>query len=122
MLSRESSRRLEVFCERRCLWTDDDYLGPLHVQTERRDAEVVERPLPEWAGRLTVPEVYAKALAHYADADQGVPRRARAPIGGTGPVGHRGYPGAARRSPRTGSSTGPTARRPPAAAPESAIR
>src|SRR5258706_8326221 len=34
VLSRESSRRLEVFCERALLWTDDDYLGPPAVQTD----------------------------------------------------------------------------------------
>src|SRR4029079_1908017 len=34
VLSRESSRRLELFCEKAVLWTDDDYLGPLHVQTD----------------------------------------------------------------------------------------
>ena len=34
VLTRESSRRLEVFCEKALLWTDDDYLGPLHVQTD----------------------------------------------------------------------------------------
>ncbi len=65
VLSRESSRRLEVFCEGAYLWTEDDYLGPLHVQTSE-GAEVVESPLPEWAERLAVPEVYAKAVAAYA--------------------------------------------------------
>src|SRR5437660_183062 len=31
VLSRPSTRRLEVFCERGMAWTDDDYTGPLHV-------------------------------------------------------------------------------------------
>jgi len=65
VLSRESSRRLEIFLEDALLWTDDDYLGPLHVQTSG-GTEVIELPLPEWAGRLQVAEVYAKGLAAYA--------------------------------------------------------
>lgn len=65
VLSRESSRRLEVFCESALLWTDDDYLGPLHIETSD-GVEVVELPLPDWAERLSVPEVFAKAVAAYA--------------------------------------------------------
>jgi predicted dehydrogenase len=63
-LTRESGRHLEVFCEGVALWTDDDYLGPLHVQTSDGTHEVMG-DLPEWAGLLTVPEVYAKSIAHY---------------------------------------------------------
>ena len=33
VLTRPSTRRLEVFCEDAFLWTEDDYLGPLHVET-----------------------------------------------------------------------------------------
>jgi predicted dehydrogenase len=65
VLSRESSRRLEIFCEGAFLWTEDDYLGPLHIQTSD-GTEVFEGELPEWADRLTVPEVFAKAVAAYA--------------------------------------------------------
>ncbi|MDQ1455542.1 MAG: hypothetical protein QOH28_1162 [Actinomycetota bacterium] len=66
VLSRESSRRLEVFCEKAVLWTDDDYLGPLHVQTD--DGEhLIESEAPSWSSRFTLPAVYAKALAQYAE-------------------------------------------------------
>jgi predicted dehydrogenase len=66
VLSRESSRRLEVFCEKAMLWTDDDYLGPVHVLTD--DGELlVEAAAPAWSERFTLPEVYAKALAQYAE-------------------------------------------------------
>jgi myo-inositol 2-dehydrogenase/D-chiro-inositol 1-dehydrogenase len=66
VLSRESSRRLEVFCERALLWTDDDYLGPLHVQTS--DGETVETlDAPAWSEALRVPQTFAKALAQYAE-------------------------------------------------------
>jgi predicted dehydrogenase len=65
VLSRESGRRLEVFCELATMWTDDDYLGPLFVQTA--DGIVtVEGVRPEWANRLTVPEPFLDALAQYA--------------------------------------------------------
>ena len=91
-----------VLREGAALWTDDDYLGPLHVQTSDGTARVVGA-LPEWAGRLTVPEVFAKPIAHYAAAVEGVPRRAS---GAAGRRGRRGYPGRrARRWPRTASST-----------------
>jgi predicted dehydrogenase len=49
------------------LWTDDDYLGPLHVQTDDGTIITVEAPPPPWTAQLTVPEVYAKALAQYAE-------------------------------------------------------
>jgi predicted dehydrogenase len=65
VLSRESSRRLEVFLDDALIWTEDDYLGPLHVQTSA-GTETLEFPLPEWADRLQVAEVYAKGLAAYA--------------------------------------------------------
>ena len=66
VLSRESSRRLEVFCEKALLWTDDDYLGPLHIVTDDGERLVEPEP-PSWSSRFTVPEVYRKALAQYAE-------------------------------------------------------
>jgi predicted dehydrogenase len=66
VLSRGSSRRLEAFFEGAYCWTEDDYLGPLHVQTSDREETIVGE-LPAWASRLTVPEVYEKSLAQYAE-------------------------------------------------------
>jgi UDP-N-acetyl-2-amino-2-deoxyglucuronate dehydrogenase len=66
VLSRESSRRLEVFCEKALLWTDDDYLGPLHVETDDGERLIESEP-PGWSSRFTLPAVYAKALAQYAE-------------------------------------------------------
>jgi predicted dehydrogenase len=66
VLTRESTRRLEVFCEKAVMWTDDDYLGPLFVQTDDGVA-AIESAAPSWADRLKVPEMYAKALAQYAE-------------------------------------------------------
>lgn len=67
VMTRESGRHLEVFCETGTLWTDDDYLGPLHVQTSDGTREI-SGALPEWAGLLTVPEVFTHPVAHYATA------------------------------------------------------
>jgi len=65
VLSRGSSRRLEIFCEEAYLWTEDDYLGPLTVETSA-GVEVLEGSAPEWVSALKVPEVFEKAVAHYA--------------------------------------------------------
>jgi myo-inositol 2-dehydrogenase / D-chiro-inositol 1-dehydrogenase len=67
VLSRESNRRLEVFCEKAMLWTDDDNLGPLHVVTDDGD-EIVELEPPAWSAGFDLPEVYRKPLAPYAEA------------------------------------------------------
>jgi predicted dehydrogenase len=66
ILSRGSRRRLELFCEEALLWTDDDYLGPLHVETNVGE-ELVEAVPPSWVDRFDVPEVLAKPLAQYAE-------------------------------------------------------
>ena len=63
--TRPSTRRLELFCEEAFLWTEDDYLGPLHIETSA-GAEVLEADPPSWIDRFTVPEVLAKPLAQYA--------------------------------------------------------
>jgi predicted dehydrogenase len=65
VMSRGSSRRLEIFCEDAYLWTEDDYLGPLHLETSD-GVEVLEAAAPEWAAALHVPQVYEKTVAHYA--------------------------------------------------------
>jgi predicted dehydrogenase len=66
ILTRGSSRRLEVFCEDALLWTDDDYLGPLHVETSA-GIEVIDAPSPPWLECFDVPEVLAKPLGQYAE-------------------------------------------------------
>ena len=66
ILTRGSRRRLEVFCEDALLWADDDYLGPLHVET-RNGEELVAPPPPPWIDRFEVAEALAKPLAQYAE-------------------------------------------------------
>ncbi len=65
VMSRPSTRRLELFCEDAMLWTEDDYLGPVQIETSA-GVESVTAPPPEWIGRLTTPEVLAKSVAQYA--------------------------------------------------------
>jgi UDP-N-acetyl-2-amino-2-deoxyglucuronate dehydrogenase len=66
ILTRGSSRRLEVFCEHALLWADDDYLGPLHVETSA-GTEVVELSPPPWLESFDLPDVLAKPLGQYAE-------------------------------------------------------
>ena len=89
VMSRGSSRRLEIFCEQAYLWTEDDYLGPLHVETSD-GVEVIEGVAPEWAASLHVPEVYEKAVAHYASQA----KHFLDELASEGPEA-RGFPGAA---------------------------
>lgn len=70
VLTRPSTRRLEVFCSDAMLWLDDDHLGPLHIESDDGVACVVGA-LPEWTGRLELPPEIAQPLAQYA-----VPARA----------------------------------------------
>jgi predicted dehydrogenase len=51
ILSRGSTRRIELFCEDAMVWLDDEFLGPLHVQT----SDTTETRLcasPEWVEGL----------------------------------------------------------------------
>jgi len=66
IMSRPSTRRLELFCEDAMLWTEDDYLGPVHIETSEGH-EAVVAPGPPWLDRLSTPEVSAKAVAQYAE-------------------------------------------------------
>ncbi|MBK5287972.1 MAG: Gfo/Idh/MocA family oxidoreductase [Acidimicrobiia bacterium] len=66
VMSRPSTRRVELFCEDALLWTEDDYLGPVHLETSSGVEEITGLP-PEWIDRLTAPEVFAKSVAQYAE-------------------------------------------------------
>ena len=65
VLSRGSSRRVEVFCERALLWLDDDHLGPLHLEAAAGTEVLPTRP-PAWVAALDAPPVLARAVAEYA--------------------------------------------------------
>jgi predicted dehydrogenase len=53
ILSRGSTRRVEVFCRRGMAWLDNDFLGPLHVQTTA-GTEVRLCPPPAWVRVLGI--------------------------------------------------------------------
>lgn len=94
VLSRGSSRRLELFCDDAYCWTEDDYLGPWTIQTSDGTTEVIGS-VPEWASRLDVPEVYEKSVVQYAEPAKAF-LDAIAAGGATGAApggaGHGGFP------------------------------
>jgi predicted dehydrogenase len=69
VMSRPSTRRLEVFCEQGHLWTEDDNCGPLHIETSS-GAEARECLPPAWVDDLPVPEEGRRALGLYAEASR----------------------------------------------------
>jgi predicted dehydrogenase len=71
VLSRPSTRRIEIFCERGMLWTDDEATGPLHLQT---DAGVTEVPLRGQEGGSAPPaeDAVAKALGLPEELEAGL--------------------------------------------------
>jgi myo-inositol 2-dehydrogenase/D-chiro-inositol 1-dehydrogenase len=69
VMSRPSTRRVEVFCEQAVLWTDDDNTGPLHVQTSQ-GIEALECAPPGWVDELPVPADVRRSLGLYAAADK----------------------------------------------------
>ena len=70
VLTRGSTRRLEVFCESGHLWTDDDATGPLHVETSSGH-EVLDCPPPEWVDALPIDDdVRRRALGLYGEASR----------------------------------------------------
>jgi len=67
VMRRPSSRRLEVFCEDALLWTEDDHVGPLHVETTDAVSQI-DAVLPAWLGDLQLAPEIAELLAPYAVA------------------------------------------------------
>jgi UDP-N-acetyl-2-amino-2-deoxyglucuronate dehydrogenase len=86
VMTRPSTRRLEVFLEDAFCWTEDDHLGPLHVETSA-GTEVLTGAVPGYAERFRLPEVLAKSLAAYAE-----PARAFLTALAADPTGARGHP------------------------------
>lgn len=63
--TRPSTRRLEIFCEDAFLWTENDQVGPLHVE-HSAGTELIMGELPEWAARLGLPDQHLASLVQYA--------------------------------------------------------
>ncbi len=70
ILSRGSTRRVEVFCREGMVWLDDEFRGPLHVQTSD-GSEVRACPSPEWVDALPLADdEVGLAVRAYVEADR----------------------------------------------------
>jgi predicted dehydrogenase len=70
ILTRGSTRRLEVFCERGLVWLDNEFVGPLHVETSEGAEAVVCGPAP-WVHELPFAgDEVGLSLQTYAQADE----------------------------------------------------
>jgi UDP-N-acetylglucosamine 3-dehydrogenase len=70
ILSRGSTRRLEVFCREGMVWLDDEFRGPLHVQTSD-GTEVRACPSPVWVDALPLADdEIGLAVRTYVEADR----------------------------------------------------
>jgi predicted dehydrogenase len=70
ILSRGSTRRVEVFCREGMVWLENDFLGPLHVQTSSAN-EVRPCPPPGWVRDLPLgDDEIGLAISAYVEADR----------------------------------------------------
>jgi len=70
ILSRGSTRRLELFCQEGMVWLDDEFRGPLHVQTSDV-REVRPCPSPPWVDELPLShDRVGLAIRAYVEADR----------------------------------------------------
>jgi predicted dehydrogenase len=71
ILSRGSTRRVELFCQEGMVWLDNEFRGPLHVQTSQ-DSREIPCPSPEWVDDLPLGhDEVGLAVRAYAEADRG---------------------------------------------------
>jgi predicted dehydrogenase len=71
ILSRGSTRRVEVFCRKGMVWLDDEFRGPLHIQTSE-GTEVRACPSPAWVDELPwADDEVGLGLQTYVEADRG---------------------------------------------------
>jgi predicted dehydrogenase len=70
ILSRGSTRRVEVFCQEGMLWLEDDFRGPLHLQTSE-GTETRACPSPPWVDALPLAhDEIGLAVRAYVEADR----------------------------------------------------
>jgi predicted dehydrogenase len=70
ILTRGSTRRVEVFCRDGMVWLDDDFRGPLHVETSE-GTEVRACPSPPWVDDLPLADdEVGLAVRAYVEADR----------------------------------------------------
>ena len=71
IMTRGSTRRIEVFCREGLVWLDDEFRGPLHVQTSE-GTDVRPCLSPEWVDALPwADDEVGLALRAYVEADRG---------------------------------------------------
>ena len=71
IMTRGSTRRVEVFCRQGMVWLEDEFRGPLHLQTSE-GTEVLPCPSPEWVDALPLADdEVGLAVRAYAEADRG---------------------------------------------------
>jgi predicted dehydrogenase len=70
ILSRGSTRRIELFCQEGMVWLDDEFRGPLHIQTSS-ETEVKACPSPQWVDQLPLADdQVGLAIKSYVEADR----------------------------------------------------
>jgi predicted dehydrogenase len=70
ILSRGSTRRLELFCQDGMVWLDDEFRGPLHIETTD-GTETRPCPSPAWVEDLPLGhDEVGLAVRAYAEADR----------------------------------------------------
>ena len=70
ILSRGSTRRVELFCREGMAWLEDDFRGPLHVQTSD-GTEVRACPSPAWVDGLPLADdEVGLAVRAYVEEDR----------------------------------------------------
>ena len=71
IMSRGSTRRIELFCRDGMVWLDDEFRGPLHVQTSE-GTELRACPSPPWVDELPLADdEVGLAVRAYVEADRG---------------------------------------------------
>ncbi len=107
ILSRGSTRRIEVFCQEGMVWLDDEFEGPLHIQTNG-GTEIRPCPFPPWVDALPLShDEVGLAIRAYVEADRGFVEAVvdgRAPVPGLDEalVAHRLVDAAYRSAERGG--------------------
>ena len=70
ILSRSSTRRIELFCEDGMVWLDDEFRGPLHIETSG-GTETRPCPPPGWVEDLPLArDEVGLAVRAYTEADR----------------------------------------------------
>lgn len=70
VLSRPSTRRLEVFCQKALLWLDREATGPVHVESSDGVFDLEANTAGGWIADLPLPDGWRDGLAPYLAADR----------------------------------------------------